>query len=257
LEKAGKGLIFLAKKDDATEFFGQIGRNHLSARLIYENYEESRARSEIQARRKGRTEAEKEGHCVVTYARGVAGSGVNFLDVIHAVIDCSAFRPVSSFNPASLTPGAFEHARDEERAALVRQVVGRLLRGVPGRVSLLILVGCDPALEELLRESPSIQAGVEQPVLFLHRDDPLRAIREGAKWLSQGGGNWPVIRTAEPRAAKDTGGRPKRGREDIVKAAEEAIANGVTWNKFCRNTRPDRTLDAAELAELKARFTGA
>jgi hypothetical protein len=256
LEACGKGIIFLARKDDATEFFGKISRKHLSARLIHENYEESRTRSEIQARRKGKTEAEREGHCVVSYCRGVAGSGVNFLDLTHAVIDCAALRPISSFNPALLDPESFQHARNEERAALVRQVLGRLLRGVKGRVSLVVLVGCPPELEEALRESPSLQAAVEQPVLFRHGDDPLQVAREGAAWLKKGGGPWPVIR-AEPKPAKAPGGRPKRSGEDVVKAAEEAIAKGVTWRDFVRKSTPERVLDATELATLKARFTGA
>jgi hypothetical protein len=245
LEEYGRGLLFLPQKRLAQKFFRLIKGENPSARLVIEDREEYFIHSDI--------EPAQEARCLISYSRGVLGAGVNVDDLCWMVLDCDAFRALSSFNPALLTPESYKVSRTQERLALLIQNLGRLLRGKEGRRCVLILLNADSELEEALRNSESIREAVEQPPIFRVTTEQRRLIFEAAAWLAGGAEFWP-LRDASEVPAEKTNGRPRRTKEDIQAAAEKAIAEGVTWPTFRKTVRPERFLDATELEELKALF---
>jgi hypothetical protein len=245
LDPCGPGLMYLAKKREADEYWRLIRDAYPEGRLVTEDRERQCTDTII--------EPPEEVGMRITHARGVLGRGANLEGLTWVVLDANSLRAISSFNPESITKGAFEKARAREREALILQVLGRLLRGVPGHRVVLFLLNADGDLLEALAKSPAIHEACELPPIVKERESQTRLVREAVAWLEAGAGDWPNLpRDDDP--VKDLGGRPKRSREDVVEAAEEAIANGVTWKKFRRKSHPERVLDAPELAVLKARF---
>jgi hypothetical protein len=252
LEKHGPGMLFFPTKRLAQEFFDLIKAIHPSARFVVENREEWYMHSHIRP--------DPDGRCMISYSRGVVGVGVNVLGLRWLVLDCSAFRAISSFNPTNITKESFKVARAEERLALLHQNLGRILRGEPGKTACLILLNDNvgdedaPTLFDGLKKSQALLDSCVQPPLFLLRESRTRIIGEASAWLDKAGGEWPKL-PPEMLDEDKKAGRPKRSKDDIIKDAEEAIANGVAWREFRNKSRPERVLDEQEMADLKARFT--
>jgi hypothetical protein len=246
LDACGPGLAFLGKKREADDYW----------RLVRDAYPECRLVTEDRERECTDTLIEPPKDVVgmrITHIRGVLGRGANLDGLTWIVLDANSFRAISSFNPEWITEGSYELARAQEREAMVLQALGRLLRGVPGHRVVLILLNADEALLQALAASPAIREACELPPIVMVRDSHTQIVREAVEWLDAGGDDWPNL-PDQGAPPKDPNGRPKRSCEDIVRAAEVAIAKGVVWSEFKRKSHPERVLDAAGVAALKARF---
>jgi hypothetical protein len=245
LEAFGLGLVFCATRRVAKALYDAVRLDHPSVRLADENDEVSDLRRTLHK--------SEELRCYVTYSRGVLGLGANIEGIRFLVVDALAFRSVASFTPEDITPEEFKQSQAEERLVLILQNLGRALRGEAGKTVVLIVLNADEHLQEVLRAAPAIIEGSELPPAIAHGEDLPQLVDQARRWLESGGGKWPEPdpATAKPKRA---GGRPKRSKESVLKAAEAAIKDGEKWREFARREHPERVLTAEELHALKARF---
>jgi hypothetical protein len=248
LEKFGRGLVFCPTRRAAESLFKDIQISHPSARLAVENVEHMILQKTLHR--------DENAGCFVTYARGVIGLGANIEGLKFLVIDAEAFRAISGFNPADITPEAFEKARAEERLALILQNIGRVLRGETGKTTVLIVLNADKPLETAIRESRAIIEGTELAPVFTHGDDVVSLVDQSRRWLEANGGDWPA---PDPAAKSDKRkgrprGSPKKNLDYFTDQIEEAIASGMSWGKFSKSCHPERYLNDEDLATLKDEF---
>jgi hypothetical protein len=186
------------------------------------------------------------------------GLGANIEDVRFVVLDASAFRAISGFNPGEITPQAFERARAEERLALILQNLGRAVRGEADKTAVLIILNGDPELEWAIRGSRALIEGSEVPPAFARGKDLVALVDQARRWLAAGGGDWPEADTgmAEPSRRGRRKGSTKWTAESMTREAEVAAASGMSWTEFSRKYHPRRVLGEEELEEIKPLFSG-
>jgi len=244
----GLGLVFCARKRLAKSLHDSVFDTHPTCRLAEENYETLCVRKSLHT----------DGPCrtFISYARGVLGLGANLKDVIHLVVDVSAFRAIGTFNPEEVSPEAFAEAQSQERLNLILQNIGRAFRGEAGKLVVLFILNADDRLKLAIGASPAIVEGCELPPVVVTGTDLTLLVDEAGRWLEAGGGEWPERDTAKS-TAKAKGrpkGKGKRTKESVMEAAEKALAAGDSWGDFRRSQNPQRTLTPDELEALKARF---
>jgi len=247
LEKRGLGLIFLPTKDAARTVYRAVSIHQPSLRAVFE----SDVCGEVQQTILEDTEV----GTYVTYSRGVLGSGTNLHGIRHLVVYANAFRHIGGFAPGEVSPEAFERARAVEQLGLIFQNIGRALRGEPDQTLVVFVLNADPPLLDVLKTAPAIIQGSEIAPVVATGHDLNTLVEQAGRWLDAGGGEWP---TPGPQtgSSKRRGGRPKRGKETVLKAAEAALKKGVSWREFRNTMSPQRSLTKTELAELRRRFAG-
>jgi hypothetical protein len=250
LEDLGVALVFCGTKREAQGLYGLVRVKHKTCYLAKENDKEVVLNEHITSLQKFKT--------AITYTRSVLGKGVNLNDLRFLVIDTHAYRPISSFTPGVLTPEEFELARTRERAALMMQNVGRVLRGEAGKTACIVLLNADDELVHELMNSPAIREGCDLPAEWAHiADDLEQAADQAYRWLDAGGGSWPAPDPSKAKAKK-TGGRPKgsskKSVESVFEEARQAASKGVTAGDFFKTKHPDRHLSKEQLIELREIF---
>jgi hypothetical protein len=245
LEDLGFGLIFNRTRRVAVLLHAHIGEHNPTIGLaIEQDYQ-------VVIRQNLHTPAPLRG--LNTYTRGTLGCGANVEGVRWLVIDTLAYRRIVI--PAELTPHAFGQARAEEREFVIMQNIGRALRGEQGKTAVVFLLNAEPALRDAVMHSAALIEGSERPSVFASGKDLAALIDQARRWLEAGGGAWPE---ADPRCANPKKkGRPRLSKEEIMRAAEEAMSAGMTWREFTRHYHPERVLNPGELEVLKAKFATA
>jgi hypothetical protein len=162
----------------------------------------------------------------IAYTRSVLSRAVNLLSMVTIVVDAASFRPTSSFHPASLTGDAFVRERAEEHAALISQVIGRVLRGKPEKRVAVIILNSDPELGVALNESRIFHDSCEREPLFVESEDIHEAIVRIDQWLAgDGEGGFPP---PDPKLRRPKG-RPKQGVEELETRAVTMAQGGKNW----------------------------
>lgn len=243
LEAHGKGLVFCATKGPAEALYDAISLKQPAACLAVENSQQTVLRKTLHHAADIKT--------IITYSRGVLGLGANTLGVRHLVVDANAFRAIASFTPGEVSPEEFQRLQVEERLSVILQNVGRVLRGEEGKVAVLIVLNADKLMLDALAVSRGVVEGSELPPVVVTGKDLVSLIDQSGRWLAAGGGDWP---TADPAKKGPRSGRPSKCREDVYRAAEDALAAGTSWREFRQKCHPQRILSQEDMDALKARF---
>ncbi|MBV8314070.1 MAG: hypothetical protein JOZ53_03960, partial [Planctomycetaceae bacterium] len=239
------GIVFLPTRRLAEALSKVVMRNQESVRLAAESYTEGILRAAL--------ERDVPIGTYVTYSRGVLGRGANLLGICHLLVDANAFRAVSGFAAATITPDEFARLRAEERLALVLQNIGRCLRGEDGKRVAIFVLNADAPLIDLLAACPAVVEGSTRPPVVTWSADLPRAVEQADRWLPTGGA-WPTPTPPPTTKRKGSNGRPRKTLAGISVLADQAVAAGTSWREFYRANHLDRDLDPADVATIKARF---
>jgi hypothetical protein len=216
LERHGDVLVFAAYKDEAEELYKKIHIFDKSVGLLMGDDLASRVP----------VRSTEEFRCWIAYMRGVLSRAVNLLGMVTVVVDAKSFRPLSSFNPSALTEGEFDRMQAEEHAALILQVIGRLLRGeLSKRVAVLIL-NAPPGLGQALRASDLFGESCSLDPIFVESDSIHQAIDQFDRWLAGEGDDFPAPDPAlAPRRKKNC-----FARQSCEGRAVEMAKAGENWS---------------------------
>jgi hypothetical protein len=247
LERHGKGLVFCAKKDVAERLYKRVMLNHPSVHMILEN-------DEVTFIHNPHHSPVPLG-CYVAYSRGVIGVGANILGLRHLVLDARAFRAKGSFIPEEVTPEEYESSQAEERLTRVTQNLGRAFRGEENKTVVIVFVNADLGFQQAIRSTSALNDGAELPTVFAGGADLKQLVDQADRWLEAGGGDWPEG-DPEVTSVKKKGRPPKRTKEDVMAAADAAMAAGTSWREFSRKEHVGRVLTHVETVALKQRFAG-
>ena len=270
LEEFSPTLLFAATKAHAVKLYQAVEGHHPGVRLIA-----NRTSISTQVATRVAAEFRDDGSppkTLIHYARGPLGTGANFLGLRTLVVDCSAYRRLASFTPGTIDRDAFEENQARERAAIVVQNVGRLLRGEPGKVALLILLNAEAQLVEALARDPFIRQSVEhEPVVTPRYESPETLVQDARRWHGCNGVNpWHctevpyAVRESQRMTASNTARSERRrnsrearraaNRERLRSEAQQAANAGEPWRAFARRTHIDRHFDAAEIETMRVLF---
>jgi hypothetical protein len=245
LEAAGEVLILTDKKRKAMDLFERVKEKHPGCSVVQGRNRHRIIEDDVRTMAANKT--------IIAYDRSVLAHGVNLLGVRTLVIDCNAFRPLSSFNPGDLTVEQFEHHRARERLALIVQCVGRALRGDASKTAVVILIHADRDIIDAITDSPLIRSGCREPLLMETGDDMGVVIDQSRRFLEAGGGRWP---SADPsKATRSKPGRPKLNLAALIYEAVCARRSGVTWRDFSRKFHLDR-VDITERLLIRNAYEG-
>jgi hypothetical protein len=244
IESCGPQLIFVPTKDRAVDLYGQVRESQDTVELVVERDRVMDSRKPLYTDALSKT--------IITYSRGIMGVGSNRMQGLRClVVDAHAFRRISSFTPAEVTPEEFARLRAEERAALIFQNIGRGLRGEAGKTLALIILNADPDLRDVLAGTPAIIQGSEERPVSIPGDDLGVLLDQAKRWLDANGGPAP---DPDPSKASRRIGRPAnhiKATPDDARAAAEA---GVTHREYCRQRHVERLPPEIRL-EIKAIFS--
>lgn len=270
LEEFSPVLIFAATKAHAVNLYRAVEGHHPGVRLIA-----NRTSISTQLATRVASEFRDDGSTpktLIHYARGPLGTGANFLGLRTLIVDCNAFRRLASFTPETIDLRSFEESQAKERAAIVAQNVGRLLRGESGKVAVLILLNAERNLVEALARDPFIRESVIEPPVVSPRYESLSSLVSDAhRWHGQNGVEpWECtdepyksresVRKASLNAERsktrqvDRDAKHEAKRDRLRNQAIDDSDRGITWKAFSRKCHPKRYFDAAEIDELKRLF---
>jgi hypothetical protein len=269
LEAFSQVLIFAARKKQAVNLYQAVEGYHTGARLVMNRTAIS---SELSTTRIASAFRDDEPpKTIIHYARGPYATGFNWTGLRTLVVDCNAFRRISSFTPKDVTLKSFQESQAKERAAIVAQNIGRLLRGESGKVAVLILLNAEPPLiDALAKDEFIINAVVEPPIVTPRYSGLGSLIHDSSDWLHRNGvdswkcseSNAKAVRAAigvsnEKRTNERREKRElKRAatRERLRIEAAQAAGNGSTWKEFSRARHVDRYFDEVEIQAIRDLF---
>jgi hypothetical protein len=221
LERSGQVLVFAGTKELAADLYHYVKAMHGTCCLVDENDKHCVMTNHVEASQDYMTR--------IAYCRSVLGHGVNIDKLRVIVVDCNAFRPAASFNPKNLTVEEFERFRRQERLALLMQVIGRLPRGEPGKIGVIILLHADDEIMAAIRSCDAINQGCDLPPIYAFGEDMNVVIDQSARYLD--GGEWPAPDPGKSRLRK--AGRKKTiSLEVTLKRAKQARKDGMEWRAF-------------------------
>lgn len=270
LEEFSPVLLFAATKAHAVGLYRAVEGHHPGVRLIA-----NRTSISTQVATRIAAEFRDDGSppkTLIHYARGPLGTGANFLGLRTLVVDCSAYRRLASFTPGTIDRDAFEENQARERAAIVVQNVGRLLRGEPGKVALLVLLNAEPQLVEALARDPFIRQSVEhEPVVTPRYESPEALVQDACRWHGSNGVDpWQCseVSYAVRESQRMTAANAERSecrrntresrravnRERLRSEAERAAREGESWRAFARRTHIERHFDMSEIETMRVLF---
>src|SRR5262249_1872472 len=148
------------------------------------------------------------------------------------IIDCDAFRPLSSFVPENLTEQEYERYQARERLGLILQCVGRALRGDESKTACVILIRSDAEIMHEISNSDMIQDACTDPLIIERGEDIGVVLDQCKRWLEAGGGLWPLEDLS--RGIRSQVGRPKRDLASLLEEAILAKKDRVKWRDFAR-----------------------
>ena len=240
------GIVFLPTKKQAELLAKIVMRNQETARLAIESYTEGKLRAAMEHDVPIRT--------YITYSRGVLGRGANLLGIGHLLIDAHAFRAVSGFAAATITPEEFARLRAEERLSLLLQNIGRCFRGEEGKRVVIFILNADVPLIDLLSTCPAVIQGSSRPPIVVQASNLVDAVERADRWLPAGG-PWPDPLPSTPNQKRKRGpGRSKTTFADLQARAEKAVEEGISWREFSRMNNLARVLKPEEIVWIKAQF---
>jgi hypothetical protein len=238
----GLGIIFGPRRQAAVELYALVRDTHPSCRLADGN-------DRHETLLHGHDRAEER--VIITYSRGVLGIGANLLGLRYLVLDAHAYQSPFNFNPDESTPEAFAQVREDDRAAICFQNIGRAFRGEEDKTVVILVLNADPAFREAIRLSPGAADACERPPVFVAGPDLANLIDAADRWLEAGGGEWPE---SPVTSARRRGGHKPKSAEDVYQAALACIKAGVSWRDFNAKHRPSRVLTAEQMEHVKQQF---
>jgi hypothetical protein len=270
LEEFSRVAIFAAVKTHAVRLYRYVEGHHPGVRLIANRTAIS---TDLSATRvAGAFRDDGEARALIHYARGPLATGANLLNLRTLVVDCAAFRRIATFTPESVEIESFMKSQAKDRAAIVAQNVGRLLRGESGKVALLILLNAEAELVEALARDKFIRESVENVPIITPRYESLTPlVRDAYRWHGQNGVE-PWRCSEEQRESResqrkaslvaersksrqvDRDAKRETKRDRLRNQAIDASDRGVTWKIFSRKTNVNRYFDDSEIDEIKSLF---
>lgn len=270
LEEFSPVLIFAATKAHAVGLYRTVEGHHPGVRLIA-----NRTSISTQVATRVASEFRDDGSTpktLIHYARGPLGTGANFLGLRTLIVDCNAFRRLSSFTPETIDRDSFAESQAKERAAIVAQNVGRLLRGESGKVAVLVLLNAEPDLVGALARDPFIRESVIEPPVVSPRYESLSSlVSDACRWHGQNGVE-PWECTDEPYTGRESKrkaslnaersktrqvereAKREAKRDELRNRAIDDSDRGITWKIFARKYHPERHFDGDDLDEIKRLF---
>lgn len=271
LEEFSQVLIFAATKKHAVSLYRAVEGYHDGVRLVINRTAISSEHSATRIAAPFRDE-QSSPKTFIHYARGPLAIGVNWTGVRTLVVDCAAFRRLSSFTPQEITPESFEESQAKERAAIVAQNIGRLLRGESGKVATLILLNAESSLVDALANDPFILDAVIEPPIVTPRYTALESlVIDSREWMDRNGiepwkcseSTYKSRKAALSKAANDKRSESRKEnreekrmikRERLQVEAKKAAESGSTWSDFVRKTRVDRHFENDEIQTMRRLF---
>ena len=262
--------IFSATKRQAVNLFRAVEGFHdgvhlvLNQTAISTEFSATRIANSFRDSRRQKT--------LIHYARGPLATGANLIGLRTLVVDCMAFRRLSSFSPDEIDRDSFMRYQAKERAAIVTQNVGRLLRGEAGKVAALILLNAEPELVEALASDEFIRGSVKSTPIVTPRYEGLESlVRDCKLWLDKKGLDpWECsestyksrkaalthvsnLKRAESRQESREAKRNAK-RERLRLEATEAAENDIGWKSFSVRTNIKRYFEPDELVKIRDLF---